>query len=172
MRVLYNIHDGEVIDNRNKTSYIWGKKIMIPTLLEILHFKKEGFFQVILISWTPDLIFYETNTKEKSQSPNDQLTNWIINSCILQNVCYIIGGAIGKWINVLNTKEKLYTAFFTKKIFLAVPIVAQWKRIWLGTMRLQVWPLASLSGLRIWHCHELWCRWQMWLGSGTAVAVA
>ena len=25
-------------------------------------------------------------------------------------------------------------------------------------MRLQVQSLASLSGLRIWHCRELWCR--------------
>ena len=31
---------------------------------------------------------------------------------------------------------------------------------------------ASLSGLRIWHCHELWCRSQTQLGSGVAVAVA
>ena len=31
--------------------------------------------------------------------------------------------------------------------------------------------LASLSGLRIRRCRELWCRWQMWLGSGVAVAV-
>ena len=23
----------------------------------------------------------------------------------------------------------------------------------------------------IWHCRELWCRLQMWLGSGVAVAV-
>ena len=22
-----------------------------------------------------------------------------------------------------------------------------------------------------WHCHKLWCRLQMWLGSGIAVAV-
>ena len=28
------------------------------------------------------------------------------------------------------------------------------------------------GGLRIRHCCELWCRPQMWLGSGTAVAVA
>ena len=40
------------------------------------------------------------------------------------------------------------------------------------SMRMQVWSLASLSGLRIWHCHELWCRSQMWLGSQVAVAVA
>ena len=32
--------------------------------------------------------------------------------------------------------------------------------------------LASFSGLRIWHCHELWCRSQMLLRSGIAMAVA
>ena len=32
-----------------------------------------------------------------------------------------------------------------------VPIVVQWKRIQLGTMRWWVQSLASLSGLRIWH---------------------
>ena len=31
--------------------------------------------------------------------------------------------------------------------------------------------LASLSGLRIWHCQKMWCSLQMWLGSGVAVAV-
>ena len=36
--------------------------------------------------------------------------------------------------------------------------MAQWKQIHLGTMRLQVRSLASLNGLRIWHCRELWCR--------------
>ena len=39
------------------------------------------------------------------------------------------------------------------------------------TIRLQVRFLASLSGLRIRCCHELWCRWQMWFRSGIAVAV-
>ena len=52
-----------------------------------------------------------------------------------------------------------------------VPIVMQWKRIQSGTMRLWVRSLASLSGLRIWHCHELWYRSQIRLGSGIAVAV-
>ena len=33
--------------------------------------------------------------------------------------------------------------------------MAQWKQIRLGTMRLQVRSLASLSGLRIWRCREL-----------------
>ena len=36
--------------------------------------------------------------------------------------------------------------------------MAQWKRIRLGTMTFRVRSLASISGLRIWSCHELW--WQ------------
>ena len=50
--------------------------------------------------------------------------------------------------------------------------MAQWKqkRIRLGTMRFQVGSLASLSGLRIQRCHELWWRSKTWLGSGMAVA--
>ena len=48
----------------------------------------------------------------------------------------------------------------------------QWEGIQLGTMRLQVRSLASLSGLRIQHCCELWCRLQMRLGSGVAEAPA
>ena len=39
-------------------------------------------------------------------------------------------------------------------------------------MRLRVRSLALLSGLRIWHCHELWCRLQTRLGSCVAVAQA
>ena len=35
----------------------------------------------------------------------------------------------------------------------------------------QVQSLALLSGLRIWHCSELWCRSQTQLGSHIAVAV-
>ena len=42
----------------------------------------------------------------------------------------------------------------------------------LGTMRLWVRSLALLTRLRIWHCHELWCRSQTRLRSGVAVAVA
>ena len=36
-------------------------------------------------------------------------------------------------------------------------------------MRIRVRSLALLSGLRIWRHRELW---QMWLGSGVAVALA
>ena len=45
-------------------------------------------------------------------------------------------------------------------------------RIILATDLLGVRSLTLLSGLRIQRCHELWCRPQMQLGSGVAVAVA
>ena len=53
-----------------------------------------------------------------------------------------------------------------------VPIMVQWNQIQLGTMKFQGWSLALLSGLRIWYCRELWCRWKRLLGSCVAVAVA
>ena len=52
-----------------------------------------------------------------------------------------------------------------------VPIVAQQRQIWLVSMKMRVWSLTLLSGLRIWCCQELWYRLQMWLGCGVAVAV-
>ena len=52
-----------------------------------------------------------------------------------------------------------------------VPVLVQWKRIRLGTMRLQDRSLPSLSGLRLQHCRELWYRSKTQLGSGIAVAV-
>ena len=42
----------------------------------------------------------------------------------------------------------------------------------LVSMRFGVQSLALLSGLKIWRCHELWCRSQTWLGSGVAVTGA
>ena len=50
--------------------------------------------------------------------------------------------------------------------------MAQQKRIWLASRRTLVRSLASLSGLRIWRGHELWCRSQTQLRSVDAVSVA
>ena len=50
--------------------------------------------------------------------------------------------------------------------------MAQWKQIQLGTMRLKVRSLASLSGLKIQRCLELWYRMKMQLRSGVAVVQA
>ena len=50
--------------------------------------------------------------------------------------------------------------------------MAPWKQIWQVSMRMQVWTLASLSGLRIRHFCEPWCRSQIRLSFGVAVVVA
>ena len=61
-------------------------------------------------------------------------------------------------------------------------LIKMWKKkeslLWLsneqtriGSMRMQVWPMASLKGLRIQSCHELRCRLQTPSRSHLAVAV-
>ena len=50
--------------------------------------------------------------------------------------------------------------------------MAQQKQIQLASLRMWVQAPALLSGLRIRHCCELWCRSQTWLRSCVAVAVA
>ena len=58
-----------------------------------------------------------------------------------------------------------------KHVRWGVPVMAQRKQIQLGSMKMQVQSLASLSGLRIQRWHGLKCRSWMWLGSGISVAV-
>ena len=58
-----------------------------------------------------------------------------------------------------------------KNLTRGVPVVAQWKRIRLGTMGLQVRSLVSLSGSGIQCCHELWYSSQTRLRYQVAVAV-
>ena len=67
---------------------------------------------------------------------------------------------------------KYQLCLILKKGIGGVPVVAQGKLIPLGTMRLWVQSLVSLSGLRIQHCRELWYRLQTWLGPCVAVALA
>ena len=51
------------------------------------------------------------------------------------------------------------------------PLWLSGKQTRLVSMRTEIRSLASLSGLRIQHCHELWCKLQTRLGSGVVVAV-
>ena len=61
---------------------------------------------------------------------------------------------------------------FEKNTFLEFMLWLSGLRTQLGSMRMWVPSLASLSGLRIWCPQELWYRLQMRLGSHIAVAVA
>ena len=67
-------------------------------------------------------------------------------------------------------KKMLLKCMLLRSSDIGVSVVAQWKQIQLGAMRLWVQSLASLSELRIRCCSELWCRLQTRLGSGIAVA--
>ena len=93
---------------------------------------------------------------------------------LLDTGCHEEGVSLSLHIPFLSEHQKVHRNYQLKveKERQGVPIVSQRKIIQLGTTRLQVQSLASFSGLRIWHCHELWCRSQMWLGSCIAVAVA
>ena len=51
------------------------------------------------------------------------------------------------------------------------PLCLRGLQIWLTSMRMWVQSLAPLSGLRIQHFHELWCRLMTWPGSHIAVSV-
>ena len=53
-----------------------------------------------------------------------------------------------------------------------VPVLAQRKRMTSTHEDVGSIPGLPLSGLRLWHCHELWCRSQTRLRSGIAVPVA
>ena len=59
-----------------------------------------------------------------------------------------------------------------KRQVIGVPVMAQQKWTLLASMKTQVQSLTQLSGLRIQHCPELWCRSRTWLRSGLAMAVA
>ena len=66
----------------------------------------------------------------------------------------------------------LYIFLLAEKGKRGVLVVAQRSWTQLASLRRQMWSPASLSGLRIRHCYELWCRLQMRLGSCVAVAMA
>ena len=68
------------------------------------------------------------------------------------------------------SKEK--PIIFKKKKKLAFPSWLSSQQTQLASMRMQVWSLTSISGLRIRHCPELWCRSQIWLESCVAVVYA
>ena len=52
-----------------------------------------------------------------------------------------------------------------------VSVMVQQKWIWLVSMKMQVWPLALLSGLKIQYCRDIQCRSMTRLRSGVAVTV-
>ena len=57
----------------------------------------------------------------------------------------------------MRSTQKHFAEYWTIMVVLrkstcGVPTVVQWKQTWLVSMKMEVQSLASLSGLRIWHC--------------------
>ena len=76
------------------------------------------------------------------------------------------------FLHMLLSFSACQTPTHPSRPYPGVPILAQQKQPWLISMRIRDQSLALISGLRIWHCCEQWCRSQMRLRSRVAVAVA
>ena len=132
-------------------------------------------------------------TKEKSILP-DYFIFWFwwqtepdifSNMAIFQTFCGQMIGKITPFLHIsllsmvvknefpssATKRGRWWDPLWTKVDF-GVPIVTPWKQTWLVSMKMQLWSLASLGGLRNRHCREPWCRSQAQLGSGVALAVA
>ena len=83
----------------------------------------------------------------------------------------VAGECFQIWVCIFPNLHICEWFYNIKKLFRGVHIVAQWEQIWLVSMRWQVWSLALPSGLRIWHCHERWCKPQRQVRSHVAVAM-
>ena len=143
--------DGQVPGNRNEiaASTPHGKSVLIPRAA---------------VFWG----LFQTHSRGEAASIEGVcrklLNQDLLNLCeIYRKWCYSakFNGCFKDWMHLQKNL----------KWDLVVPVMAQWKRIRLGTMRLQVRPPPSLSRLKIQCFCELRCRSQTWLRSGVAVAV-
>ena len=95
--------------------------------------------------------------------------NFVHNLDNFLRMCFLSGYTKLESMNMEVRKGRY--SLTMKRIIIGISVMAQWKQIWLGSMRMQVQSLALLSGLRIWHCHELWCRSHLaWICVAVSVA--
>ena len=84
----------------------------------------------------------------------------------------IIADFLSKRMEARNHKENTFKVPKEKKNFCSSHSVPQWVTNSTSILRIWVQSLASLGGLRIQHCCQLWYRSQAWLRSGMAVTQA
>ena len=152
------------------TKYIEDYKVLNKSSISIIFMSVLNNIKIPIL---PKSLFHKSNPTlfkiptEFFMEPDPVICMWVQGAKIAK----IILGEVK-----MNNRKSLVLPdikiyFIPIIIMIGVPVVAQRKWIWLGTMRFQVWSLSSLSGLGIPHCCELCCRPQMWLGSGVAMAV-
>ena len=137
-----------------------------------------NYYDSYLIKWNLSLPHWSSDLTPKSSPQRNENIHLQKDLCsnVLSNIMYksqkleTIQMSISWWMD--KQFWCILTMIYNSEIKRGVLIVAQGKQIWLGTMRLLVWALALLSGLRIRHWRELWYKLQTWLGFGVSVALA
>ena len=81
-------------------------------------------------------------------------TGWTFISHYTYAIYYL---TLWDWYRTLvaQTENKITNTLL--KIYQEAPVVAQWETN-IVSMKMQVWTLVSISGLRMQHCCKLWCR--------------
>ena len=87
--------------------------------------------------------------RPKQMEQHPMLTNW-------KTYCYKDGHTYYPKKSAHSPVPNNSSWLLILKFTCGVPVMAQRKWFQQGTTRLWVWSLASLIGLRIWHCHGLW----------------
>ena len=144
--------------------FLKSSHLLCPLQKVCVHQDSQSYFAITNIP--PRFMF--------SVAKNDKSLFLACATCLLQGyicvMCYV-GRSIMKhplserWQK--HTQKRALKGLKTaiKSSTLGIPVVTQWKGIWLVSMRMQVRSLVSLSGWRIQCCCELGCRSQTRLGS-------
>ena len=134
-----------------------------PSHFEITNFQEHSSAEVALLLYMPISLQkpLQASLLHHHTPPTSHL--YVASSCPRKKVMKILHKIIKPNNYYKITLQQIRCLKILPKS--RVPVMVQWKRIWLGTTGLWVWSLASLSGLSIQCCHELWCRLQMQLGS-------
>jgi len=115
----------------------------------------------ITTSKIPSPHFLRQITRNNILAAYDSVNNSLLSASMTVNLFSLLN-------LVLLSRDRLNMATPSLHLLLrsgiGVPFVAQWLTNPLVSMRMQVRSPASLSGLRIQHCRELWCRSQTPLG--------
>ena len=145
---------------QNRTEFTW--HVHTAHHRHFYLFKLEGFV------WMWNLLTKD----EQMLSVTLYKAHWpVLDKCFQKKKELSYCTCFGEWIALGGGRQKPAVINNLKKVCRGVSIVAQQKWIRRGTIRLQDRSLASLSGLRIWCCHELWCRSKTRLGSCIAMAL-
>ena len=128
--------------------------------LHSLCFCQVAFICLCLFDWFVVFFFFFFFTRQLPLLSGDPLLSFF--EALLKE-WRLLEEMSDSWTRAEKIVDEATTSLWqtcSKNDRMGTSVVAQRKQIWLGTKRLQVQSLASLSGLRIQRCPELWysCR--------------